>query len=243
MTPAGPGPTPQETAPQGIAPQGIEAQLALGQMLLEAGEGASAWEAFAAAARRGDGRAMTMLGRLAEHGWAGRAPDPAAAAHHYRRAAAAGSGWALFNLADLHLTGRGVAPDAAGAVALYSRAAEAGVAQALNMLGLCCEEGQGLPADRALARRYYAAGAEAGDCWASFNLGRLMLEEGEFDAALIRFRRAYDTGFAGFWRRLAEALAPLDDPRFRALARAALSRAEAGEAALRRRRTGEEAAS
>lgn len=213
-----------------------EAQLALGQMLFEAGDGAQAWEAFATVARKGDARALNMLGRLAEQGWSGRAPDPALAVRQYRKAAQAGSAWALFNLADLCLNGRGVPEDAAQAVALYQQAAEKGVTQALNMLGLCYEEGRGVEADPLTALRFFRAGAKAGDCWASYNLGRHALAANDAATALKWFRYSMDRGFAGFWRVLSMALLEQDDPGLCALGAEAATRAGKGEAALNRRK-------
>lgn len=195
-----------------------EAQLALGQMLLDAGDGAGAWDAFAAAARAQDGRALNMLGRMAENGWNGLPPAPGQAAGFYRRAAAAGSGWALFNLADLHLRGLGLPQDDHAAFALYTQAAARGVTKALNMIGMCHEEGRGTAADPAAARHFFAAGAQAGDCWAQFNLGRLELAEGRSAAAAACFEASLPSGFAGYWRALAQALAGQSDARLRKVA-------------------------
>ncbi|MFT3689045.1 tetratricopeptide repeat protein [Paenirhodobacter sp.] len=195
-----------------------EAQLALGQMLLDAGDGAAAWESFAAAARAHDARALNMLGRMSEQGWNGLPPAPEQAAGFYRRAAAAGSGWAHFNLGDLYLRGAGVPQDDAAAYACYTQAAAAGVVKALNMIGMCHEEGRGTPADPAQARRFFVAGAEGGDCWAQFNLGRLALAEGQVDAAAAWFEASLATGFPGYWRALAAALAGQADPRLQRIA-------------------------
>lgn len=212
----------------------MEAQLALGQLLLETGAAAEAWDAFAAAARAGEARARNMLGRLAQQGWPGRAPDPALAARLYAQAAEEGCAWALFNLADLALNGTGIPCDPCRAVALYNRAAEAGITKAFNMLGLCHEEGLGLPRDLEKARDCFRAGAMAGDCWAAFNLGRLALAAGEETAAVVAMQAALRTGFAAFWPLLAEALAGQTAPALVAIAaqaRARSARATAVQAA------------
>lgn len=206
----------------------IEAQIALGQMLLDTGDGAGAWEAFAAAARSGDARALNMLGRLAENGWGGLPPAPGRAADFYRRAAAEGSGWALFNLGDLYLRGAGEVPqDDAAAFACYTQAAARGITKAMNMLGMLYEEGRGTAQDNVTARVFFEAGAEAGDCWARFNLGRLSLAEGAEAAALRWFEGSLSVGFAGYWRALAAALDDQANPRLREIARRARALAEA----------------
>ncbi|HEY0212091.1 MAG TPA: tetratricopeptide repeat protein [Paenirhodobacter sp.] len=199
----------------------LQAQLALGQMLLDAGDGAAAWEAFAAAGRAQDGRALNMLGRMSENGWNGLPPAPEQAASFYRRAAEAGSGWALFNLGDLYLRGAGVPQDDAAAYACYTQAAARGLTKALNMLGMCHEEGRGTAADPAQARACFEAGAQTGDCWAQFNLARLLLAEGRTEAAIDGFRASLDSGFRGYWAALARTLHDHDDPRLHDIAQRA----------------------
>lgn len=201
-----------------------EAQLALGQMLWDAGDGAQAWEAFAAVARRGDARGWNMLGRLAQFGWAGHAPDPAQASGLFRRAIEAGSAWAAFNLADLHLNGSGVCCAEAEAARLYDRAAEGGVVQAFNMLGLLYEEGRGVPSDRERAVAFFRAGAEAGDCWACFNLGRMAWADGAQARAVTWFQASVDCGFAGYWRVLLETLGEDPSPALASVVQAARDR-------------------
>ncbi|HEY0276399.1 MAG TPA: hypothetical protein VGC31_10095 [Paenirhodobacter sp.] len=76
----------------------LQAQLALGQMLLNSGDGSAAWEAFAAAARSHDGRALNMLGMCYEDG-RGTGTDPAQARAFFGAGARRGDCWAQFNLA------------------------------------------------------------------------------------------------------------------------------------------------
>lgn len=201
-----------------------EAALATGQLLLEAGEPAQALESFRMAARAGDARGLTMLGRAAERGW-GMAPDARQAAAWYRRGAAEGDAWAMFNLADLHLRGEGVARDAAQAARLYAAAARAGLLQALNMLGMLAEAGAAGPADPAAAAAYYTAAAERGDCWGQFNLARLLLAEGRLPEALTWLDRALAGGVPGFHAAVATALSGARHPALRR--RAAQARAAA----------------
>lgn len=188
-----------------------EAALATGQLLLEAGEPAQALDSFRMAARAGDARGLTMLGRAAERGW-GMAPDPRQAAGWYRRAAAEGEPWAMFNLADLHLRGAGVPRDAADAARLYAAAAQGGLVQALNMLGMLAETGAAGPADPAAASAYYTAAAERGDCWGQFNLARLLLAEGRLPEALVWLDRALARGVPGFPEAVAAALSGARHP-------------------------------
>ncbi|MFP5517829.1 MAG: tetratricopeptide repeat protein [Alphaproteobacteria bacterium] len=199
--------------------------LALGQSCLDRGEGEQAYSWFRSAARGGDARAITMLGRCLEHGW-GVPADPVQAAAHYRKAADLGDGWALFNLVDLHCRGVGVPADDEAAYRLYAAAAAKGNAKALNMLGLFHESGRAVPADDAAARALFKAAAEGGDCWGRFNHARTLLHDGLRDEALRWFRLALDSGFPDFYRSMATALAPDPDPRIQALAARAAALAE-----------------
>ncbi|MFG1429704.1 tetratricopeptide repeat protein [Xanthobacter sp. V2C-8] len=201
-----------------------EVHLALGQMCLDRGDRAHALDWFRAAARAGNACAFNMIGRCHDLGW-GTAPDPAAAVPYFRRAAAMGDGWALFNLADLHARGRGVAHDDPVAYALYLEAARRGIGRAYNMLGLFHEAGRAVPADREKAADFFRAGGEIGDCWAAFNLGRLLLEDGARKAALPWLEQALETGFPHFHQAMAEAIGEQDDPALAALARRAAARA------------------
>ncbi len=204
-----------------------EAALATGQLLLEAGEAVQALESFRMAARAGDSRGLTMLGRAAERGW-GMAPDPAQAAGWYRRGAEAGDPWAMFNLADLHLRGEGVPRDPAEATRLYAEAARAGLLQALNMLGMLAETGAAGPPDPAAALTYYTAAAERGDAWGQFNLARHLIAEGRLPEALDWLDRALVCRVSGFHAAVAEALSAADHPELRR--RAEMARSLAGRA-------------
>lgn len=200
--------------------------LALGQSCLDRGEGDRAVTWFRSAARGGDARAITMLGRCLEHGW-GIQADPCQAAAHYRKAADLGDGWAMFNLADLHCHGIGVPADDEAAYRLYAASASRGNAKALNMLGLFHESGRAVPADHGAARALFRAAAEGGDCWGRFNHARMLLRDGSAEEALRWFRLALDSGFPDFYRSMAAALAPHPDPRIRALATQAGAKASA----------------
>jgi len=166
-----------------------EAELRLGQLRLDSGDGVSARAWFRRAAAQGHGEAMNMAGRCQENGWGGDV-DLAAAAEWYGRAAAAGSAWGEYNLANLRFDGRGVAEDRVAACEGYRRAAAQGHARAMNLLGRCREEGWGVARDPAAARRWYRRSAEAGYFRAQYNLAALLAAEGETQAAARWFEAA-----------------------------------------------------
>ena len=207
-----------------------DAALATGQLLLEAGEAGQALESFRMAARAGDPRGLTMLGRAAERGW-GIASDARQAAGWYRRAAAAGEPWAMFNLADLHLRGEGVPRDPAEATRLYADAARGGLLQALNMLGMLAETGAAGAPDTAAAMAYYTASAERGDCWGQFNLARHLVADGRLAEALAWLDRALACHVPGFHAVVAKALAEAEHPELRRRAAHAARLAEASTVA------------
>ncbi|MBE9603594.1 sel1 repeat family protein [Acetobacteraceae bacterium H6797] len=200
-----------------------EALMALGQVHLDNGRPKEAYECFRDAARGGRPAALNMLGRCHERGWGVRR-DPALARQCFTRAADLGDAWAMFNLADLLARGEGGPKDAEGAYRLYAEAARRGNGKALNMLGLFHEEGEVVPPDRMAAMAFYEAAAEAGDCWGAFNLARLMIDAGRTEAALSWLDRALETGFADFFRMMAEMLETHPDPRILARGRAARAR-------------------
>ncbi len=204
----------------------IEAQLALGQMLLDGGDAEGALDAFRAAARSGDARGLNMLGRIYEAGRAGPA-DPGLAAGYYREAAEKGDAWAMFNLGDLYARGAGVARDDAAAYALYTEAARRGHAKSLNMLGLFHEDGRFVPPDPVAARSFYAAGAKQGDPWAQFNLGRMLLDEGRVADAAAEFEASLRTGFGDYWAMMAAELSACPAPEIAELGRVAAAMAGA----------------
>ncbi len=80
---------------------------------------------------------------------------------------------ALFALANLYASGRGVLRDEAKAAELYSRAAECGHAQALYALGAICADGRGVPRNVGKAIECYEKAVEAGIPDAANSLGYL----------------------------------------------------------------------
>ena len=195
-----------------------DAHLLLGQLALNTG-GAAQGQApdwFRRAARSGDARAFTMLGRCYDQGW-GVDADPAQAAACFRRAADLGDAWGLFNLADLYAQGRGVPQNDATAADLYAQAARKGLNKALNMLGLLHEEGRGVPLNPTAAREFFAAAADSGDCWGCFNHARMLIADGNSDAALPWLEQALTCGFPAFYQAMASALKDSADPRLQAL--------------------------
>ncbi|HEY0120318.1 MAG TPA: tetratricopeptide repeat protein [Rhizobium sp.] len=200
----------------------VDAQLALGQLALDQGDHAAAIDWFRAAARSGDRRAYNMLGRCFEHGW-GTAADALKASVYYRHAADLGDAWAMFNLADLLLRGKGADRDEGQAFDLYVEATRLGHIKSLNMIGLFYEKGHFVEADKSQARAFYLAGAEGGDCWAQFNHARLLIEDGNIANALPWLEKTFESGFPDFWASMGEALSVHSDRRLLAMARRALS--------------------
>lgn len=208
-------------------PRQVQAQLLLGQLHLDQGRDKDAFAYFEIAARSGHPVAVNMLGRAYERGW-GVSRDPRFAARCFAVAANGGDSWAMFNLADLLLSGRQEPFDRLEAYRLYVRAAQGGNAKALNMIGLLHEDGIAGQPDRESARQFFQAAAEAGDCWGWLNLGRLRLEDGDSPNALPYFEQALDTGFPDVFRALASCLRPYADPALRRLARQAKQRTITG---------------
>ncbi len=179
----------------------VEAQLLFGQVLLD-GRGtprdpAAAVLWFGAAASAGSAEAMNMLGRCHEMGWGVRS-DCAIAAVWYARAADHGLDWAQYNLANLTLSGRGVAQDRRKALSLYLGAARSGHAKSMNMIGRYCEEGWEVERDTRRAVEWYRRGAEGGDFRAQYNLGALLIREGQVAQAAAWLESAVRRGTQDF---------------------------------------------
>lgn len=206
------------TAAQGGA---IEAQLRLGQMLLDgigirrdAGE-ALRW--FVAAATAGHPMGMNMVGRCFEHGW-GTAPEATRAADWYRAAADRGLDWGLYNLATLLTLGCGVAEDRPQALALFRNAAGLGHAKSLSMIGTFYEDGWVVGRDMAEAAVWYRRGAEAGDFRGQFNHARMLIGAGQIEEAVVWLRRVPETATPNFMIQLRTWLGEQADERLVTLA-------------------------
>jgi TPR repeat protein len=187
-----------------------EARARLGQMLLD-GDGVGqdeveAFHWFELAARGGHLEAANMMGRCHDLGW-GTPVDKAIAAAWYQRTAIRGLTLAKYNYATLLTLGDGVAQDRVTALALFREAAAEGYAKAANFVGSFHEDGWVVAVDMTEAARCYAIAAEGGDFRGQFNHGRMLAAQGDADAALGWFARAYEGG----------------NPRFRAQMRGWLS--------------------
>ena len=117
--------------------------------------------------------AANNVGNLYEDGGFGVREDYAQAFRWYKQAADAGERVAMFAMAWLYETGRGVAKDCPEALRLYDTAGKAGLASAINNLGLMYDKGSCAPRDAAQAYRYFAQAAAQGDGQAMNNLGTL----------------------------------------------------------------------
>ena len=214
-----------------------EAQLALGQMLLD-GHGVrhdrrAAMRWFRRAADAGLAEAMNMVGRCHERGW-GVAADPSAAASWYRRAADRGLDWGQYNLANLLLHGIGVTRDRPAAYDLYRRAADQGHAKSMNLMGRILEEGWDVRRDPARALAWYHASAKAGDFRGQYNLATMLIGLGRAAEGREWFRAAIDGGSPDFLLDAGKALADREEPDLKRLGYVALSRAAGALPEMRR---------
>ena len=196
----------------------VEAQLTLGQMLLDGrgtpADGAAARRWFALAARQGYAPAANMLGRCLERGWGGD-PDLAQAAACYRQAADALLDWGQYNLANMLLRGRGVPRDVPQSFVLFRMAAESGHAKSMNLVARFLEEGWLGEIDLQAAEDWYRRAAIGGDFRAQYNLATRLVERGEIDQALLWFERSGKDGSVDFRRLAADQLLARREPRLR----------------------------
>lgn len=193
----------------------VQAQLLLGQMLLDGGElpadprAAFGW--FNRAAASHDMFALNMVGRCYELGW-GVAVDLARATQCYRVAAGQGLAEAAYNYA----TRLALAEDHDAALEWFRQAAQdTGLigAKAANYIGSFHEDGWSVPADRAEALRHYRIAAEGGDFRGAFNLARLLAEDGAVDEALRWLGRVRETATPAFMDKAADYLRHASDRR------------------------------
>jgi TPR repeat protein len=117
--------------------------------------------------------AANNIGNLYEDGGFGVREDYAQAFRWYKKAADAGEPVAMFAMAWLYETGKGVAKDCPEAIRLYETAGKAGLPSAINNIGLMYDKGSCAPRDAAQAYRYFAQAAAQGDAQAMNNLGTL----------------------------------------------------------------------
>jgi uncharacterized protein len=198
----------------------VEAQLLLGQLLLDRGQdGAAAEEAvrcFSSAATAGHAMGMNMLGRCLEHGW-GVPADKAKAVTWYEAAAGRRLDWGMYNLATLLALGEGVPRDLGRALDLFRRAAALGHAKSMNMIGSFHEDGWVVEADDREAAAWYKRAAEGGDFRGQFNHARMLVDAGRIDAAIGWLRRIPRTATPRFLAQVRSWLDGRDEPRLREL--------------------------
>lgn len=215
---------PEEAAPwiESAAMLGFaRAQALWGQYLLDGIGGiprdpVAAVEWFRAAARAGVPAGMNMLGRCFENGW-GIATDYGEAVRWFRAAAEAGFDWGQYNFANMLLRGDGIAEDRAEALRWYHAAASQGHAKSINMVARFHEEGWVVPRDPPRAALLYAASAERGDFRGQFNLGVLLADRGEMEAAARWFREAARIAHDAFRQGMVERLTARPEPELQAV--------------------------
>jgi uncharacterized protein len=204
----------------------VEAQLVLGQMLLD-GNGTSrdpraAFQWFSAAANAGNADAINMVGRCHEGGW-GVKQDFRKAIQFYRKAADHGLDWGQYNLANMLLRGRGVIRDRREALTWYLRAARQGHAKSMNLVGRFFEEGWDVPVDRQTARCWYRRSAERGDFRGQYNLATIMADEQQLAQAVELYRAAVASGSDDFLRSVYPLLLRSTEPAFREIGARAMA--------------------
>lgn len=187
---------------RGAAEQGhAEAQAVYAQMLLDgtdvAADARAALGWFTKAAAQHHVLALNMVGRCYDLGW-GTTVDKARAAECYRVAASRGLVEAMYNHATLLALGEGVAEDKVAALALFERAAALGYAKAINHVGSFAEDGWVHPRDMVKAADCYVRAAEGGDFRGAFNHARMLIGNGDIDAAMAWFARAGTGGTSAF---------------------------------------------
>lgn len=202
---AGPDVVARETMAVWAAKGAIEAQLVLGQMLLDGRGGpmdpAAGFHQFLKAARASHPMAMNMVGRCYENGW-GVATSDEAAASWYGSAARAGLHWGMYNFATSLALGRGVAQDRQAARGWLEKAVALNHAKSMSILGGFLEDGWAGPKDLTGAYALYARAAIAGDFRGAFNLGRMLNDRGAAGEAIVQFRTAWRDGNPGFRAKL-----------------------------------------
>ena len=138
------------------------------------------------AVEAGETDALVALGYMARNGEL-ECPTPSCnqrvAADYFRQAAELGAAAGMVNLAHAYLTGQGVQQDFAAARVWFARAAESGAAGSFVGLGHIHEAGLGVAQSDAEAAAWYRRGAEAGFARPTLRLVRLLLAQGDADAA------------------------------------------------------------
>ena len=158
---------------------------------------------FMRAAAAGHLMALNMVGRCYDLGQ-GVAVDRQRASECFRVAAERGLVEAMYNYATLLALGQGVPEDKGAALAWLERAAAQGYAKAVNFVGSFREDGWACERDLAAAAECYRRAAMGGDFRGMFNHARMLVRDGEVDAALGWIGRAGDAGTPAFRDKLAD---------------------------------------
>lgn len=169
---------------------------------------AHAVTALTAAAERGQGEALFMVGWSHYHGLVAGATD-ASALRWLRDAMARGDRRATLHVAAMQAHGRGVERDDETALQGMREAAEAGVPAAYHDLGFMFFQGRGVTRDEAEALRWYRRAAEAGHAAAMNQVG-WMYEQGQGvtpdqGTTLAWYRRGIEAGSGAAMNNLGRA--------------------------------------
>lgn len=176
------------------------------QMLLDQGNAREGFAWFNRAAAQGHVMALNMVGRCYDQGW-GVAVDKRRAAECFRIAAERGLDWGMYNYATALTLGDGVSEDKAAALAWFQKAAALGNAKAINYVGSFHEDGWVVERDMAAAAACYARAAAGGDFRGAFNHARMLIAEGQYDAAHGWLVRCAQSATPAFLQKAARWLA------------------------------------
>jgi TPR repeat protein len=103
---------------------------------------------------------------------------------------------AIVVLGDLYRVGAlGLTTNMKKAVKIYKRAVELGNVRAMTNLGGCYERGHGVAQDNKKAMQLYRMASARGDALSQCNLGLLLRDEGNLEAARYHFRLAAERGY------------------------------------------------
>jgi localization factor PodJL len=163
------------TVPSAMEPSGSEAAASSAAPAVVVGEAPPeglGTEAFVAAVRAGDPKALFETGLRLMEGAQG-APQPEQAATWFARSAEKGFAPAQYSLGTLYEKGNGVTRDTAVARDWYVKAAEQGNVRAMHNLAVLFATGVDGKSDPVLAARWFREAADHGMTDSQYNLGIL----------------------------------------------------------------------
>jgi TPR repeat protein len=209
----------------------------LAKALAEPSLDAKAKQAYLTAAEGKVGAAAAALARFEAEGRGGSGNAYPKARQWAEKALAYGDPEGHYWLGWLDAMGHDGPRNLASALDHFRKGSEAGNAACTYRLGLAYREGEGVPADAAQAQVWFTRAADQGHPESSFALAKILLADGQAEAALGRLRTAAEGGLVKAQVQLAACLTEgLGGPEDLASARRWLEKAAAhhdGEAYYR----------